>query len=155
MPRAEKCLVLLLRLCGVVLLTAVVPAAMPLGWMAAIHRWLGLGAMPAGPLVGYLTRSLSALYAAHGVLMLFVSLDVRRYLPLVKCLAGLNVAFGGSLLAIDYVVGMPCWWTASEGPSILVMGIILWCLASRIPTHSPGTHPSLPPDGWTTAADDV
>ncbi|OHB69234.1 MAG: hypothetical protein A2V70_06395 [Planctomycetes bacterium RBG_13_63_9] len=129
MGSAEKGLVLLLRLSGLLLLTALIPAVMPLAAMAAIHRWLGLGEMPEGPLIGYLTRSLSALYAAHGVLVLFVSLDVRRYLPLVKCLAALSVVFGIGMFVLDGAVGMPCWWIVGEGPAIVVLGIVLWWLA--------------------------
>jgi|GEM_PF-5115634 len=87
MTRKERTLVLFLRFNAVILLTAMAPAAMPLGWMAAIHRALGLGELPEGLIVSYLTRSLSAMYAMHGALVYFVSLDVRRYLPVARCLA--------------------------------------------------------------------
>ena len=30
------------------------PVFMPVSWMAATHRWLGLGEMPTGPIVEYL-----------------------------------------------------------------------------------------------------
>jgi hypothetical protein len=124
---AEKTLVVVLRASAVILLVALVPVVMPTSWMATIHRGLGLGELPQEPIVGYLTRSLSALYASHGALVLFVSFDVRRFLPVVKCLAALNVAFGAGMLAIDLAVGMPPWWIACEGPSLIVLGgVILW-----------------------------
>ena len=53
---AEKALVLLLRIAGVVLLTALVPAVMPFDWMKDIHRQLGMGELPEGPIIGCLTR---------------------------------------------------------------------------------------------------
>ena len=79
MNRSEKVLVVLLRVGGVLVLTAVIPALMPFGWMKDIHRLLGMGELPEGPIMGYLTRSLSAMYAFHGALIFFISLDVRRY----------------------------------------------------------------------------
>ena len=84
---AEKWMIVLLRLTAVVLLTALFPAVMPFAWMDATHQWLGLGKLPDAPIVGYLTRSLSALYAVHGVLVLYLSLDVRRFLPVIRCVA--------------------------------------------------------------------
>jgi hypothetical protein len=127
MNRPEKTLVLLLRISAIVLLTALIPTVMPFSWMIAIHRHLGLGDLPQGPIVGYLTRSLSGLYAIHGALVLFVSLDVRRYLPIVKCFAVLSIVLGAGLLILDVAVGMPRFWIFGEGPFIIVFyGIILW-----------------------------
>ena len=56
MNRYERALVLLLRLEGIIMLSALFPSLMPLAWMQEIHRCLGMGALPAGPIVGYLTR---------------------------------------------------------------------------------------------------
>ncbi|MGD0899453.1 MAG: hypothetical protein ABR915_16580 [Thermoguttaceae bacterium] len=132
MSRHETALVWLLRISAVVLLTALIPAVMPFVWMKDIHRWLGMGELPEGPIVGYLTRSLSAMYAMHGALILFVSLDARRYLPVVKCLAFLCVLFGMGMLALDVLVGMPLPWIVGEGPFIVVLGGIMLWLARRI-----------------------
>ena len=55
------------------LLTAIIPSMMPFEWMKEIHRYLGMGELPDGPIMGYLTRSLSAMYAMHGAVELFVS----------------------------------------------------------------------------------
>ena len=128
---AEKTLVVVLRVSAVILLVALVPVVMPASWMATIHRNLGLGELPEGTIVGYLTRSLSALYASHGALLLFISFDVRRFLPVVKCLAVLNAAFGAGMLAIDLAVGMPPWWIACEGPPLIVLGVVLFWLAVK------------------------
>ena len=128
----EKALVVLLRISAVVMLTAVVPALMPFAWMAAIHRQLGMGELPEGPIIGYLTRSLSAMYALHGALVLFVSLDVRRWLPVVKCLAALGIAFGVGMIALDLAVEMPLFWVLCEGPFVIGLGSVLFWLASRV-----------------------
>jgi hypothetical protein len=127
MNRSEKTLIVLLRLAGVLLLTAVIPAVMPFAWMKDSHRLLGMGELPEGPIMDYLTRSLSALYALHGALVFFVSLDVRRYLPFVKFLAVVSVVFGAGMLVLDIAVGMPLPWVLGEGPFIILLGgALLW-----------------------------
>ena len=132
MTRSEKALVVALRVGGVLLLTAVIPAVMPFAWMDLIHRQLGMGELPEMPITGYLTRSLSAFYALHGVVVLFVSLDVRRYLPVVNCLAALCIVFGAGMIVLDVWVGMPLPWVLGEGPSIIVLGGVLLWLAGRV-----------------------
>jgi hypothetical protein len=129
---AEKTLVLLLRIAGVILLTAVIPAVMPFTWMKEIHQLLGMGELPEEPIIGYLTRSLSAMYAMHGALVLFVSLDVRRFLPAVMFLAVLGIVFGAGMLVLDVMVGMPPYWVLCEGPFIVVLGGVLLWLSGRV-----------------------
>jgi hypothetical protein len=132
MNRHEKALVILLRVSGAITLTALAACVMPLAWMQDIHRFLGMGQLPDRPIIGYLTRSLSAMYALHGAIVLFVSWDVRRYLPVIKLLAMLAIAFGAGMLWLDVTVGMPLAWTACEGPVLTVLGgVILW-LAGRV-----------------------
>ncbi len=131
MNRYEQVLVVLLRASGAILLTALIPAVMPFAWMDAIHQHLGMGDLPESPITGYLTRSLSAMYALHGALVIFVSWDIRRYLPIVKCLAVLGVIFGVGMLVLDITVGMPLRWVLGEGPSIVILGGVLLWLTGR------------------------
>ncbi len=132
MSNSEKTLALLMRLAGVLLLTALIPVVMPFSWMKDIHRALGMGELPDGPIMGYLTRSLSAMYAMHGALVFFISLDVRRYLPVVKFLAVLGIVFGSGMLVLDIRVGMPPSWIIGEGPFIIVLGGVMLWLAGRV-----------------------
>jgi len=133
MQRAERALVVLLRCSAVVLLVAIVPACMPHHWMDVIHRRLDLGGeLRETPLIGYLTRSLSALYAYHGALVLYMSFDVRRYGPLIRCMGAVSVFFGAGLIAIDCAVGLPLGWILCEGPLIATLGGVLFWLAGRI-----------------------
>jgi hypothetical protein len=138
MNNSEKTLTILMRLAGVLLLTALIPVVMPFAWMKDIHRALGMGELPEGPIMGYLTRSLSAMYAMHGALVFFVSLDVRRYLPVVKFLAVLGVVFGSGMLVLDIVVGMPPRWIAGEGPFIIVLGGVMLWLAGQVQQDDKG-----------------
>ena len=113
-------------------MTAVVPAVMPSAWMEEIPIRLGMGELPRGPMIAYLTHSLSAMYTLHGAVVFVVSLDVRRYLPVVKCLAVLAIMFGIRMIVLDVVVGMPMFWVLCEGPFIVVInGVLLW-LAGRV-----------------------
>jgi hypothetical protein len=137
----ERVLVWLLRLCGGVLLLAALAVFLPTRWMAASNRWLGLGELPASPLVDYLTRSISGMYAMHGAVLMGVAQDVRRFAPLVVLLAWANVAFGVTMLGIDLHAGMPGYWTLAEGPSILLMGLLyLWLARSVRAEGEPATR---------------
>ena len=139
---AERTLVILLRLSGIGLLIALFPAVMPFAWMDEIHRRMDLGQLPDIPIMGYLTRSLSALYALHGALVFFVSLDVRRYLPVIKCLFVLAILFGAGMFILDLVVGMPRQWAYCEGPSIIILSCIALWLTSRVPQAAPDPRSS-------------
>ena len=134
--RAEKILAVVLCITAGVLLLALAPVFFPHAWMAAINRAVGLGALPDTAIVGYLTRSLSAMYAFHGALVLFVSLDVRRYRPFISCLAGLGVIFGAFMLALDVRLGMPLAWTLCEGPVIVILCAAILALAIYIKRRS-------------------
>jgi hypothetical protein len=118
----------LLRLAGAFTATAFLAMFLPVDWMAAVHRAIGLGELPRAPVVDYLARSVAAFYGFHGVLLLLVSTDVVRYRPLVWYVAVLNVVFGVILLVIDLHAGMPLVWTLFEGPSIIVFGVIVGLL---------------------------
>ncbi len=127
---------ILLRFVGVSALFALVAVFMPSSWMAATHRWLGLGEMPTGPVVEYLARSLSAFYALVGALCLVMASDLDRYRPLVRFFCVSFALLGIIFTGVDLVAGMPWWWTASEGPGGVVFGALLFVLAR--PAHSNG-----------------
>lgn len=123
----------LLRFIGGSVCLALVPMFFPLTWMAAIHEWLGLGETPQAPIFEYLTRSLSAMYFAHGCFVLMISTDVVRYRPLVHLVGILNLFLGVALLTIDLVSPMPMIWTAIEGIPIAAIGAVVLKLASKLP----------------------
>ena len=132
MNQKERILVWLLRLGGAVMLTALGAVLMPFDWMNVIHRQAGLGDLPHVPIVGYLTRSISGLYALHGALLVFLAGDVRRYLPVVRFLAVAGVVFGALMLGIDCAVGMPLSWTVAEGPYVVALSaVVLWLTGRR------------------------
>ena len=86
---------------GVMTLCALPAVFLPTAWMDAFHRNLGLGALPEGPIVQYLARSVSALYAAFGSLTLILALDLVRYAPLITWWGITAIVFGVLLFWID------------------------------------------------------
>jgi hypothetical protein len=128
---AKRLLVLVLRLNAAILLLAFGAVFLPHEWMEAIHHRLFPGDFPATPLVGYVTRSLSALYAFVGIVLWYASCDVRRYRPLIAFQAWLTVLFGVLMLGIDLAVGMPWMWTVGEAVTVTGIGVLMGWLAAR------------------------
>jgi hypothetical protein len=107
---------------------AVVAVFLPTAWMAAVNDWAGLAPLPRTPLVEYLTRSLSALYAVYGSLMWVTSSDVARYAGVVTYMGGAGIALGIVLAGIDVAAGMPAGWTALDALSPSCGGAIVLLL---------------------------
>lgn len=138
--RYRLLVVWLLRIIGVSVSLAFATIFLPLDWMHRLHAWLGLGTAPEQAIFAYLTRSLSAMYFAHGCVVLLASSDVERFLPLVCLIALLNIVLGVLLLVIDLWAGMPGYWTALEGPPIALMGLVLLWGWNGLRSH--GARPS-------------
>lgn len=120
----DRFLIVFLRIVGTVSGSAALCAVMPLRAMDAVHRALGMGPLPGGP-VEYLARSTSAFYALLGALLWVVSLDLPRYRPLVRVLGFGLIALAGLLLWTDIRAGLPGFWQAAEGPLDALFGVIL------------------------------
>ena len=128
----ESQLRLVLRLVGSVSLLAIFFAFNPYSWMAAIHSWLGMGELPNAPVVMYLARSTSALYALGGGLMWALSFDPRRFAPVLSYLGTALALLGLFLLVFDWVEGMPWFWQLGEGPIDLGIGLVILWLTRRL-----------------------
>lgn len=111
-------------LCGIVEALAAFAVVLPRGWMSNAYHTLRLGAMPDAALFGYLARSASLLWAVHGVLVIGLAQDIPRYLPIIKLLGWLTLLMGFVLIGVDWQEGLPLWWTAAEGPIVIVMGAV-------------------------------
>jgi hypothetical protein len=130
-PKSPTALVAVLRFFGAIDSLALLAVFLPHSWMSAAHSYLGLGILPDAPIVGYLTRSISALYALHGAMILFVSFDVPRYWHLIRLLALAALVHGAIMLGIDLAVGMPWYWTLIEGPGFAATGAIVLLLQAQ------------------------
>ena len=125
----RRLLVALLRLGGAVTVTAFLAMLLPVEWMAATHRWLGLGEFPQSAVVDYLARSIAALYGFHGVLLFIVARDPEQFAAIVRYIGVMNIALGLMLVAIDAHAGLPWWWTFGEGPPIVAFGTVILLLS--------------------------
>ena len=132
MTRQDRFFKLFLRVIGTAALFALVAVVMPYSGMNAIHKWLGLGQLPAEPIVGYLARSTSAFYAMLGALLWVVSFDLVRHRLILRFLGVAIIVFGVMLLAVDFIEGMPLWWSLWEGPINMAFGTIILILSNRI-----------------------
>ena len=128
---AETILVILLRAIAVAASLAIVPVFMPHAWMDACHGCLGLGTLPETPIIVYLTRSLSAMYAFHAGLLWIASRDVRRYAAIITYIALAVMVFGTVMLWIDVRAGLPLFWIAGEGPFTIGMGLAILVLQHK------------------------
>ena len=119
------------------MLVALVFVVAPRAWMEEIHIWLGLGVFPDTPIVWYLARSTSAFYAMMGGLYWLASYDMGRQRRLLLFLGWWTVVLGVMLFGIDLWVGLPLSWTLSEGPVVILMGVAMLYLISRMAdTHA-------------------
>ena len=130
----------LLRVIGGAELCAIPFIAFPLSWMAWVHdHLLGLGSLPDRPIVEYMARSLSALYAVHGAMIVRMSFDIARFRPLVGFLGWCHVALGLAVFGSDASAGLPWYWVMGEGAGIAACGVIIVTLcrlkSSRRESH--------------------
>lgn len=128
---AEKILTILFRLNAILLTSALLTVFLPSSLMHQIHEWLGMGEMPQDEITEYLARSCSMLYTVHGLVLLVVSLNIRKYWNIIPLLAGLHLAMGVFLLGIDIKAGMPWYWTIAEGPGIIIFACALFWFWSK------------------------
>jgi len=131
MTNQERLFKSFLRVLGSVALLAVFAVVMPYSWMNAIHQRLGMGKLPSEPIVGYLARSTSAFYALLGALLWVVSSDLVRHRPVLRFLGVAIILFGGMLLIVDFVEGMPLWWSLWEGPIDITFGALILAFGQR------------------------
>ena len=97
---------------------------MPHSWLDAGHQSLGLGRFPTAPIAEYLARSVSALCAFYGGLLLLLARDVHRFVSIIKYQALAIMA----LSAIGIFAG-----TRAGLPASLVVADALGCWIFLLP----------------------
>ncbi|MCZ7646505.1 MAG: hypothetical protein M5U26_14675 [Planctomycetota bacterium] len=137
LDRAERALKILLRAAGAVMLCALPFAFLPRAWLAGIHAALGLGAYPEGPVIDYLARTASLLYAGLGGLYLLLSRDLARFRPAIAYLAWTGLLFSVLMLGIDVSAGLPRWWVWGEGPVVAALSLALGLLNRSVGRPDP------------------
>lgn len=131
MNGTDRLIRFILRLTGTAVLLAAPFVFLPRSWHAEIHAWLGLGAYPEGPVIDYLVRTVSAMYALSGVFCWLVSFNVERYASLIAFLAEASIAFGLVATVVDFMNRLPWFWKWFEGPPAILWGIVVLALLAR------------------------
>jgi hypothetical protein len=134
--RQQRFLALVLRGFGCLDCLALLAVLLPGSVLRAASVRLGLAPLPDDPLVGYLVRTASLMYALHGATVLFVSFDVPRYWGLIRFLALLALLHGVLIVGIDVAEGMPRWWQAVEGLCFSLTGAVVLVLQARVPADA-------------------
>jgi hypothetical protein len=125
----ERQLMFVLRAVAILDLAAILAVFLPVDWMDVAHRWTGLGPLPKVPIVDYLARSASALYALFGMLTYYVSTDIRRYRRLIRIMVYGGLAHGCIVVGVDFHAGIPRIWTLIEAVGHFAPAIaVLWLL---------------------------
>lgn len=130
--RAERWLVLLLRVIGGVCLLALVALWMPRSWIDTGHRWLGWGPFPDSPVAEYLARSVSALSAFYGGLLVVLSTDVRRFAPLIRYQAMAIMFTSASGAVVGSWASMPFWFVGGDAIACWVYSVAMLLLIRRV-----------------------
>ena len=121
----------LLRLAGAVEIVAFISVVMPRSWMEISHEWLGMGAMPDGPLVMFMIRQASYAYGMHGISLWLIASDVDRFRPLVIFNGIAFLLAAPVFFLIDYTSGVPFWWTIGDTLACAFFGsALLWLSVS-------------------------
>lgn len=128
MNTAEHWLIILLRISGIGAGMAIFAVFMPHAWMDAGHRAMHMGPLPQEPIVEYLARSVSALYALLGGFWWVAAGDLPRYRRLLAYSLIAGLIGGPLLLVMDIQLGLPTMWVASEGPIVFGHSLVLLLL---------------------------
>jgi hypothetical protein len=131
-PNAEGRLKLLLRLIGAICLLGLVSLWMPRSWIEAVHRWLGWGEFPAAPIAEYLARSVSALSAFYGGLLVALSFDIRRYTPLIRYQAVAMMVLSACGLVVGRWAALPLWFVGGDMVACWAYCVPMLVLAGRV-----------------------
>ncbi len=121
-----------LRCVGTVAGSALFFAVLPMHAMDSIHRLLGMGPLPVGPIVEYLARSTSFAYALLGALLWTLSFDIERYRALIHGIGYAFLALSLFLLGTDIHAPLPRFWQITEGPITAALGLTLIMLTRRV-----------------------
>ena len=137
MSKYERWLKIVLWVFGAPCVVAFFPFVMPRSWMAVTHEWLGMGALPDKPIVGYLARTASGLFGLYGCVLLLLASDVQRYSRVIRLQAVLVIVLSGAGAVFGFRAGMPAWWMIWDLTSCwFCCGVMLW-LQRRMELSSP------------------
>lgn len=133
MTKSEITLVWMLRISAIAFGFAIFAVFLPTSWMIKVGQHMKVTPLPVDyPIFQYLARSESLLYAMLGGFCWILSMDLRRYRPLVIYLSAVGIPFSVIMFIIDMHFKMPSRWSTHEGPMIFIFSILSVFLSLRI-----------------------
>ncbi len=91
-----------------------------------------LGRVPCRPLAEYLARSVSALSAFYGGLLVALSFDVRRYAPLIRYQAVAILTLSACGVVVGRWAGVPLWFVAGDAVACWAYCVPMLVLVGRV-----------------------
>ena len=134
---SDHWLQLLLRVLGGICVLAVIPLFAPRSWLDAGHRFLGMGAFPEAPIAEYLARSVRALSAFYGGLLLLLARDVRRFVSIIKYQAIAIMAFSAIGIYAGTRAGVPAYLVVGDAVGCWIFLLPILILAGRLSRDHP------------------
>ena len=135
LSKLSRRLQLLLRIFGIVCVLAVVPLIMPARFLSIVHQRLGLGPFPLAPIADYLARSVSALCAFYGGLLLLLATDVQRFGPVIRYQALAIMVLSAFGIVAGTRAGLPTIWVAVDALGCWIFLVPIYLLSRRIRTR--------------------
>ena len=129
---SESWLKILLRILGWICVPALIPLFMPRSWLDVGHRLLGLGDFPAAPIAEYLARSVSALCAFYGGLLLLLARDVRRHLSIIRYQAVAIMALSAIGIFAGVRAGVPAFFVIADAAGCWIFLVPILILTRRL-----------------------
>jgi hypothetical protein len=124
-----------LRILGSLCALAVVPLFMPKSWLDAGHRLLGLGEFPKAPIAEYLARSVSALRAFYGGLLLLLARDIHRYLGIIRYQAVAVMLLSALGIFAGVRAGVPASFVVADALGCWLFLLPIVILSGRLPSQ--------------------
>jgi hypothetical protein len=129
---SESWLRLLLRILGWICVPALVPLFMPRNWLDVGHRFLGLGEFPTAPIAEYLARSVCALCAFYGGLLLLLAGDVRRFVSIIRYQAVAIMTLSAVGIFAGVRAGVPAFFVIADALGCWIFLVPILILAARL-----------------------
>lgn len=122
---------LMLRSLGTICILAIVPLLAPRPYLADAHVRIGLGPFPDSPITEYLVRSVCSLCVFYGGLLLVISIDVPRFIPVIRYQALAILTFSAFGVLAGVTSGMPVWFVLADAVGCWAFLLPMLFLAGR------------------------
>jgi hypothetical protein len=122
----------LLRALGIICILAFVPLVMPVSWIDAAHRRMGLGPFPSEPIAEYLARSVSSLCMFYGGLLLILARDVKRFAPVIKYQAIASMLLSAFGIFAGARAGLPVAWVIADAIGCWIFLLPIYLLSRKV-----------------------